>query len=249
MTAPSRRLRISPVASADDALFCRAFTLYCSLFPPGERIGREYFRNLFEEKRLGLLTPFNFHFLVAHEGERVVGFISGTYLAIANLGFVGYLAVRPSVAGRSVGSRLRHRLVRLAQADALAAGHPGLRGMLGEVEAANPWLERMQRRGALALDFEYFQPSTDGTAVVPLVLYLQPTSGRKLYSLPASTLRRILYSIYRRLYRIRFPLKQPEFRKMIKQLEGRVRIGGRPRSSGTEPAPARRPAGRKQGVK
>lgn len=237
MGARSNRLRISAVSSVRDPLFRRAFSLYSAIFPPTERIDREYFRNLLEEKRLGLLTPFNFHFLVAHEGERVLGFISGTYLAIANLGFVGYLAVRPSAAGRQVGSRLRQRLVELVRRDALAAGHPRLRGMMGEIEEDNPWLHTMRRRGALALDLNYLQPATDGTAVVPLVLYLQPTSDRRVRSLPASTLRRVLYAIYRRLYRIRFPLRRAEFRRMLRQLEGRARVGTRPlKSEGLPPA-------------
>ena len=246
MAARSSRLRISAVSSADDPLFRGAFTLYSAIFPPSERIGREYFRNLFEEKRLGLLTPFNFHFLVAHEGDKVAGFISGTYLAIANLGFVGYLAVRPSEVGRSVGSKLRHRLVQLVHRDAVAAGHSVLRGMMGEVEQGNPWLERMRRRGALALDLHYLQPSTDGTAVVPLVLYLQPTSGRRVRSLAASALRRVLYAIYRRLYRIRFPLKQPEFRRMLRQLDGRTRVGARPPRSPRRPRVIPQAAGRKR---
>lgn len=230
MAAPSNRLRISAVSSARDPLFRRAFSLYSAVFPASERIGREYFRNLFEEKRLGLLAPFNFHFLVAHQGPSVAGFISGTYLAIANVGFVGYLAVRPSKAGQHVGSSLRKRLVSLVQRDAVAARHSALRGMMGEIEADNPWLETIRRRGSLVLDLDYFQPSTDGTSVVPLALYLQPTSGRKVRSLPASDLRRVLYAIYRRLYRIRFPLKQPEFRRMMRELEGRDRVGARPKA-------------------
>lgn len=229
MAAQSSRVRISAISSVRDPRFRRAFSLYSATFPPSERIGREYFRNLFEEKRLGLLAPFNFHFLVAHQGPSLAGFISGTYLAIANVGFVGYLAVRPSQAGRHVGTRLRQRLVDLVQRDAVAARHSGLRGMMGEIEADNPWLEAIRRRGALVLDLNYFQPSTDGTSVVPLALYLQPASGRKVRSLKASDLRRILYAIYRRLYRIRFPLKQPEFRRMMRQLEGRDRVGARPR--------------------
>jgi GNAT superfamily N-acetyltransferase len=228
MAAHANRLRISAVSSTRDPLFRRAFSLYSAVFPPSERIGRDYFRNLFEEKALGLLAPFNFHFLVAHQGERVAGFISGTYLAIANLGFVGYLAVRPSAVGRRVGSKLRQRLVQCAQRDALAGGHQGLRGMMGEIEEDNAWLATMRRRGALALDLDYFQPSTDGTAVVPLVLYLQPASGRRLRSLSAPDLRRVLYAVYRRLYRIRFPLRHREFRRMMRQIEGRVRVGSRP---------------------
>ena len=241
---PTNRLFITPVDSARDPLFRGAFSLYSRVFPPSEKIDREYFQNVFEEKRLGLLAPFNFHFLVAHQRGRIVGFISGSYLAIVNLGFVGYLAVAPNDSGRQVGSRLRRRLVDVMQRDARAAGHDDLMGMMGEVEDGNPWLERMRRHGALALDLDYLQPSTDGMGVVPLVLYLQPVGGRRrLRSLRVTAMRRILYAIYRRLYRIRFPLKLPEFQRMFRQLEGRTRVGARPPKIETSPA-ARVPATR-----
>ncbi|MEO8499938.1 MAG: hypothetical protein ABI565_03420 [Vicinamibacteria bacterium] len=222
------RLRISEIKSARDPLFKKSFALYSRVFPPSETIDREYFRNVFEEKRLGLLSPYNFHFLVAHQGNRVLGFVTGSYLAIVNLGFVGYLAVGPNTGGRKVGSKLRGRLIRVMHDDARAAGHADLMGMMGEVEEGNPWLHRMRRHGALAFDLDYMQPSTDGTSAVPLVLYLEPLGGRRLRSLPATTLRRLLYAVYRRLYRIRFPLKEPEFRRMLRQLEGRARVGARP---------------------
>lgn len=240
---PTNRLIITAVDSARDPLFRQAFALYSRVFPPSEKIDREYFQNVFEEKRLGLLAPFNFHFLVAHQRGRAVGFISGSYLAIVNLGFVGYLAVAPDDAGRRVGSRLRRRLVEAMQRDARVAGHEDLMGMMGEVEDGNPWLERMRRHGALAFDLDYLQPSTDGTDVVPLVLYLQPVGGRRhLRSLKVSTMRRILYAIYRRLYRIRFPLTRPEFKRMFRQLEGRARVGARPsaNSMARSPVPRKR---------
>jgi hypothetical protein len=41
---------------------------------------------------MGLLDPFNTHVLVALQGSKVVGFATGTYLAVVNMGFVGYLA-------------------------------------------------------------------------------------------------------------------------------------------------------------
>ena len=234
---PTNRLVITAVDSVRDPWFRGAFSLYSRVFPPSEQIDREYFQNVFEEKRLGLLAPFNCHFLVAHQRGRVVGFISGSYLAIVNLGFVGYLAVAPDNSGRQVGSRLRRRLVDVMQRDARAAGHDDLMGMMGEVEEGNPWLERMRRHGALAFDLDYFQPSADGTDVVPLVLYLQPVGGRRhLRSLKVSAMRRVLYAIYRRLYRIRFPLKLPEFQRMFRQLEGRTRVGARPPRVQTSPA-------------
>ena len=97
---------------------------------------------------------------------------------------------------------------------------------MGEVEPGNPWLRHLVRKGALALDIDYRQPSIDGAAAVPLVLYLEPLGG-KLRSISANIVRRLLYAIYRRLYRVRFPLKNPEFRLMMRGLVGRTRIGPR----------------------
>lgn len=222
----SSRLRIVSIDDSADARFGAAFRLYRSAFPPSERIGRAYFEQLFAEKRLDLLSPFNFHFLVAVLGERVAGFISGTYLAIANVGFVGYLAVEPQTKGRSVGSRLRKRFVELVRRDARAAGYGDALGVVGEVEVDNRWLSHLRSKGALALDFDYYQPAIDGANVVPLVLYLEPF-GRGVRSVPTLTLRRLLYALYRRLYRVRFPLADPQFRRMLRQLEGRVRVGSR----------------------
>lgn len=227
MTRLKAAIQISPILSADDPLFEKAFALYSQVFPPSEKIDREYFENLFEESRLDLLAPYAFHFLVAHRNGTVDGFVTGSYLAIVNVGFVGYLAVGPDAAGEQIGSRLRDRLIASLTLDAAAAGRSDLLGMMGEVEDGNPWLERMRRRGALTFDLRYLQPSTGGMSIVPLILYLEPIKVSRLRSLPVKTVRRLLYAIYRRLYRIPFPLMRAEFQDMLRQLEGRTRVGTR----------------------
>ncbi|MEO8361429.1 MAG: GNAT family N-acetyltransferase [Vicinamibacteria bacterium] len=227
MTRMRTGIQISSIRSADDPLFVKAFALYSRVFPPSEKIDRAYFENLFEEARLDLLAPYAFHFLVAHQNGEVDGFVTGSYLAIVNVGFVGYLAVGPDATGEQIGSRLRDKLIACLQIDAAAAGRPDLLGMMGEVEDGNPWLERMRRRGAFAFDLRYLQPSTGGMSIVPLVLYLEPIKVSRLRSLPVKTVRRLLYAIYRRLYRIPFPLMRAEFQDMLRQLEGRSRIGAR----------------------
>lgn len=219
--------KIESISDHRHPAFSAALRLYRRVFPEEERSERSHFVEVLREKRLGLLEPFNHHFLVALEGSRVVGLATGSYLAGVNLGFVGYLAAAPEKTRSRIGSRLRARLVRELRRDARAAGKGDLDGMLGEVEADNPWLRQLVRRGSLPLDFDYRQPPLGRRRrAVPLVLSYQPI-GRRVLSLSTRRLRAILYAVYRRVYRVRFPLRQPAFRRMLKQIEGRRRVGRR----------------------
>jgi hypothetical protein len=209
--------------------FKEALRLYHRIFPAKERIDRRYFVDLLREKRLGLLYPFNVHFLVARKQGKVVGLATGSYLSVVNMGFVGYLASEPRLKGERIGSRLRARLVVEMQRDARASGRPGLEAVMGEVEATNPWLRNLVRnRGALALDLDYRQPSLrKETPAVPLVLYYEPISGPPMRRISVRRLRAILYSIFRRVYRVRFPLRDRSLRRILKGLEGRSYVGPR----------------------
>lgn len=59
-----------------------------------------------------------------------------------------------------------------------------------------------------------------GSADVPL--YVEPV-GERLRSVPVARMQALLYAIYRRMYRLRFPLREPAFRRMLASLEGRCR--------------------------
>ncbi len=73
------RLAIESLSDHRHPLFARALALYARVFPEKERIDRRYFVRILEEKRLGLLRPFNLHFLVARRGSEgtAVGKIAG----------------------------------------------------------------------------------------------------------------------------------------------------------------------------
>ena len=225
-----RQPRIA-IESVDDHRtpdFRAALRLYHRVFPVKETIDQSYFVEILREKRLGLLFPFNLHFLVARAGGRVVGLATGSYLAVVNMGFVGYLAAAPGMKGARIGVRLRSRLVEEMRRDARASGQSDLDAVMGEVESDNPWLRHLvEHRGALALDFDYQQPALGGSGPpVPLVLYLAPIA-KPIRSVPVSRMRAILYAIQRRIYRIRFPLREPSFRLMLRSLEGRRSVRGR----------------------
>jgi len=220
------RVVIATLSHHREAGFAGMMRLFERVFPADEKIDRSYFEDILAEKRLGLLDPFNTHVLVARRGSRVLGFATGTYLAVVNMAFVGYLAVDPAVKGLRLGGRLRQRLIKEMRNDAKAAGHGDLEGVLGEIEPGNPWLRYLVReRKVLALDVDYRQPPLrKNSAEVRLVLYVEPI-GEPVKRLDADRVRAVLYAIYRRLYRIRFPLRTRSFRAMLRSLGNRRTIG------------------------
>jgi len=85
----------------------------------------------------------------------------------------------------------------------------------------------VRRRNVLPLDFDYYQPPLRGNGKgLPLVLYLEPV-GAVIRRLPVETVRSILYAIYRRVYRVRYALREAAFRRMLKQLDGVSWVGPR----------------------
>jgi hypothetical protein len=227
-TAATRRIRIRELLDADDPAFRQAHAFLRSEFPRGEMLPIRDWRNAMRERREGLWTDVSWHLLVAERNGRVVGAASCSYLGNLNLMVVGYVAVHTAARGFGVGPRLRRALNRKCESDARRTGHAGLRAIVGEVQADNPWLRSLVRReGAIALDFDYFQPSLGGgRKPVALVLYYQPLD-RPRRSLATMELRRLLYSLWRRAYRVARPLARPEFRRMLRSLQGRRRIGQR----------------------
>ena len=223
-----QELRIETVDTIRSPLFRASYALYRRVFPRDEQMPKRYFHEHLTEARLGLSRPFNFHYLVACRGDEVLGFSCGTYLALENMGFVDYLAVDEGATGRGIGTKLRAELVRCLRRDALDAGHEGLTAVLGEVQPGSRWLRRLVGSGrAVALDIDYRQPPLEaGKRAVSLVLYLEPVDA-PFEGLEAGQASRLLYALYRRLYRIPYPLQDPSFRYMLKQLRGRNRVGAK----------------------
>jgi len=184
-------------------------------------------RSEIAEKRLELLTALDFHLLVAlsSEGE-AMGTISGLYLEGVNAGFVTYLAVAPRFQGRRVAPALRTGLVQIFREDARRAGFPELDWVLGEVRRESRWLQRLlEKRGVHTFHLQYFHPGmTPGTPHDEYILYRQPVGDHRP-ELPVPLVRRILYAIYRRGYRVRYPLQRPGFQHMLEELEGRETVG------------------------
>lgn len=223
-------IRVLEVADEREPLAEAALALIGEVFRPPERQPLAELRSEVEEKRRGLLQPFDFHLLaaVAPEGG-VVGVISGVYLAGVNAGFVTYLAVHAAARGRGVGRRARRALVEALRADARRAGQAELAWVLGEVRSDSAWIRRLVRtRGAIPFDLTYYHPGMRLDPAAPgYVLYREPI-GDARRELPAAEVGRVLYAVWRRGYRVRYPLERETFRAMLAELEGRATIGAHP---------------------
>ena len=206
-----------------------AIRLIEQAFAPRDRQSADELRLEIAEKRYGLIAPFGFHLMVASAADVVIGVGLGVYLAGVNAGFVQYLAVASSHRGGGVGRMLRPALVERFRGDARAAGFTELNWVLGEVRIDNPWIRKLvSARGAIPLDLTYYHPGMrPDAAATPYVLYRQPI-GDTSELLRADVVRRVLYAIYRRAYRVRYPLQHPGFAAMITELDGATTVGMHP---------------------
>lgn len=227
--AANRDIHIREVASPTDRALARAHGLLKRTFPRGELVPLPDWKETLRERAAGLWTDLDWHLLVAERNGRIIGAATGSYVGNVNVGLVGYVAVARKGRGGGVGDRLRRGLRAALVRDARRIHARPLEALIGEVHLGNPWLPHLVREHrALALDFPYFQPSLHHAAdPVELVLYFQPL-GRARASLSAEKVRQLVYTVWRRIYRIDRPLSRPEFRRMLRALRLGSRVGSRP---------------------
>lgn len=214
------------IVHSTDPAIRRVHNLVRRTFHSNKLVGIHEWRDSLREKEAGLWSDIRWHLVIAELAGRVVGVASGMYLGNINIGVVGYLAVGARARGLGVGSKLRARLRASFHRDARRIAAKPLEAVIGEVRRDNPWLRSLVRNErVLALDFRYLQPKLrPGDKPVSLVLYYEGIA-RPIRRLASAKLRTILYTTWRRIYRIARPLAHAEFRLMLKDLEGRASIG------------------------
>jgi GNAT superfamily N-acetyltransferase len=179
-----------------------------------------------EEKRLGMPSGGDYHLLAFVDGEGLpVAAGAGVYLGGVNAGFITYLAVRKDQRGAHLGRRLRAHVVQAMRDEAVRTTGHDLAWIVGEVRQESPWLKTLVRDGeAVPFDMPYFHPWQSRRGHSRYVLYREPVSDERL-ELGGDEVLRLLYNIYRRAYRLRFPLQSDNFCFMLGDLEGRDAVG------------------------
>ena len=153
---------------------------------------------------------------------------AGIYLRGVDAGFVTYLAVRPDQRRRLRGRKLRAHLVESIRSEARRADGRDPRWTVGEVRRTSPWLRTLVRAGkAIPFDFPYFHPWMTRANEGRYVLYREPISDPRP-ELPAEEVARLVFAIWRRAYRVRFPLQNEVFRYMLAEIEERGTVGCHP---------------------
>ncbi len=181
-----------------------------------------------EEKRRGFPSGGDYHLLALVDGsDEPLAAAAGIYLEGVNAGFVTYLAVRKDQRSRQLGRALRKQLIEAVRAEAARKGRE-LAWTVGEVRHDSPWLRTLVRRGrAIPFDFSYFHPWMPIRAEGRYVLYREPHADMRA-EIPAEEAIRLVYNIWRRAYRVRFPLQSDIFCYMMEQLAGRETVGVAP---------------------
>ncbi len=199
----------------------QALELIGESFAPADRQPLNDIALEIAEKRLGLLTSYDFHLFAARgEDERVIAVAAGVYLQGVNAGFVTYLAVKSEHRARNLGRQIRAELLDALRADARRGGWQELDWVIGEVRHGSPWLARLLReRSAIAFPLHYYHPGIlPGHDTGDWVLYRQPV-GDFSDPLPPDQVKQLLYAIWRRAYRVRYPLEHEGFQAMLRELD------------------------------
>ena len=223
-------IRIVEIRDERETLAEAALAVIADMFSAHERQPMAELRSEIAERRLGMLSGYNFHLLTAlyADDAEPAGTIAGLYLDGVNAGFITYLAVRRQHRGRRIARLLRPQLIEVFEGDARRTGHDQLAWVLGEVRADSPWLRRLVRtRGAIPFDLEYFHPGMSLGGSERYILYRQPVGDHRR-DLPVELVRRTLFAIYRRGYRVRYPLNRDIFNAMLDQLKNREIVGVHP---------------------
>jgi hypothetical protein len=182
-----------------------------------------------EERRRGMPTGGDYHLLAMVDGDgRPAAAAAGIYLQSVNAGFITYLAVRGDMRDRQLGRGLRAHLVESIRTEAQRKFGADPAWTVGEVRSGSPWLQTLVGAGAvIPFAFPYFHPWMPRRSEGKYILYREPMADARAV-LPADEVVRLVYAIWRRAYRIRFPLQSDTFCYMLQYLEAHGTIGTHP---------------------
>ncbi|OLD39883.1 MAG: hypothetical protein AUI57_01555 [Candidatus Rokubacteria bacterium 13_1_40CM_2_68_8] len=239
MARASSDIRDLGTSPADRDLL-RAF--YTDLFIPAfadadERESLVNIQRYLELKAAGWYGANNYHIRVLLDGGRLVGGTIADYLAGPNTGVIEFLVVAPGQRERGLGRRLLDDVETALAEDARAAGAPGLRAVVAEMndpfhgsfapDSMDPFTRLLvwSRWGYSKLDFPYVQPalSAQQRPVASMLLAWKPASETG-DAVAADIVKHVVHEYMRWAMRIEQPQHSAEFTGMARHLDGRAQV-------------------------
>lgn len=155
--------------------------------------------------------------LVEIDGQLAGAQLGGLLPAVALLS-LPYTAVAEPFEGQGVYRRLKEAMIAALRIDARARGLPEPAGNVAEEVAGSAQYRRKVERGiATVLPVAYRSPAAQGLDETPLALTYEPLTGASPPSAP-DALRAIVAAVYRGLYRIADPERDPAFQRIVAPL-------------------------------
>ncbi len=184
----------------------KVLTLYDQTFPIEVREPHETFLRSLQYARNN--KPNNFRFLIGFEGENLVSFATGHYLADVNLGFIVYIATNPRVRShKGLGSKTLLKMEELLNQDARLAGNSSLTALILETEIQEMVHTETERKDCIKRnhffeknqykkyqDINYLQPPLfEGGSPIPLNLFVKGSPKEQFFKKEISEFIRCMY--------------------------------------------------------
>lgn len=198
----------------------KAHSFLSELFKPGQVENLESFHESLSHNHQPLVIP---KLKTARIRGDLAGVSVGAYLGEINAGIMLYSAVNPVFRRQGLYKNLRTSLVNSINSEAISYKNQTLSCMLSEVENGSLMHRLYQNKyDTLIAPCHYWQPQVQGLSAKSLLLVIQSESWLKYTT--HTYLKKIIFEIYRGIYRITDPARNATFKLVLQSLDRTIKV-------------------------
>ena len=197
---------------------CHSFL--SELFKPGQVENLESFHESLSSNQQPLVIP---KMKTARIRDELAGVSVGAYLGEINAGIILYSAVNPVFRRQGLYRNLRTSLIDSIKYEAISLINKQLSCVLSEVENKSLMHRLYQNKSdTLIAPCHYLQPQIQGLYAKSLLLVIQSKNWRKYTD--HTYMKKIIFEIYRGIYRIADPARDDAFKLVIQSLDRTAQV-------------------------
>jgi len=142
-----------------------------------------------------IISPNRFHYIVAKQGDDIVGLAIFYFLSDVNLGYLEYITVKPDYRGMGIGRKIYQKVIEILKQD---SSH--LSGIVFEVRNVSKELQERKefflKIGAIPVDLSFY-PTNKEIINSGMLLMLHPMEDIKMtWPVMSKTLNNLCQVIY-----------------------------------------------------